>query len=411
MSQIDELIKDLCPDGVEYFAVSELFDLRNGYTPSKSNSTFWEDGSVPWFRMEDIRENGRILDNSLQKISDSAVKGGKLFPANSILVATSATIGEHALITVPHLSNQRFTSLSLKPAFSSRLTMRFAYYYGFVLGEWCRKNTTTSSFASVDMVGFKRFKFPVPPLEVQRVIVDILDQFVELEAELEARKQQYEFYREQLLTFDSKTLGQSWIADLCLDDVSYRELQEVATYTKDRVDSAELDETNFVGVDNLLANKGGRVDAQYSPNTARLAAFKPGDSLLGNIRPYLQKVWLADRRGGCSGDVLAIGLLKKYVGKLSPDFLYYLLSSDDFFAYNMRHAKGAKMPRGSKDAIMKYRIPIPPLEVQQRIVDILDKFDALVNDLSSGLPAEIVARRKQYEYYRDKLLTFKELAS
>jgi type I restriction enzyme S subunit len=88
--------------------------------------------------------------------------------------------------------------------------------------------------------------------------------------------------------------------------------------------------------------------------------------------------------------------------------LFYLLSSDSFFEYNMRHAKGAKMPRGDKDSILKYTIPIPPIEEQNRIVAILDKFDALVNDISTGLPAEIKARRQQYEHYRGKLLTFNE---
>ncbi len=86
--------------------------------------------------------------------------------------------------------------------------------------------------------------------------------------------------------------------------------------------------------------------------------------------------------------------------------MYYILSSDQFFAYDVQNSKGAKMPRGDKSAIMKFPIPVPPLEHQARIVAILDRFDALCNDISTGLPAEIEARRKQYEYYRDKLLTF-----
>ncbi|MDE3964307.1 restriction endonuclease subunit S, partial [Glaesserella parasuis] len=97
---------------VEWFALEDIFDLKNGYTPSKSNKDYWENGTIPWFRMEDIRENGQILSSALQKVSVHAIKGGKLFPANSIIIATSATIGEHALITVPYLANQRFTNIS-----------------------------------------------------------------------------------------------------------------------------------------------------------------------------------------------------------------------------------------------------------------------------------------------------------
>ena len=100
--------------GVEWKSVSEIFDIKNGYTPSKSIDEYWADASINWFRMDDIREKGNILQESIQKISSSAVKAGKLFPENSIIISTSATIGEHALIKVPHLANQRFTSLSIK---------------------------------------------------------------------------------------------------------------------------------------------------------------------------------------------------------------------------------------------------------------------------------------------------------
>ena len=209
MSRIDALIAKLCPDGVEFRELQEVFVTKNGYTPSTTNKAFWTDGTVPWFRMEDIRDNGRVLGNSLQKITTAAVKGGRLFPANSIIVETSATIGEHALITVPHLSNQRFTSLALKPEYAERLDMKFVFYYCFILDEWCRSNTTTSSFASVEMNGFKKFKFPIPPLEIQQEIVVILDKFTkleaELEAELEARRRQYQHYRDALLTFGERT--------------------------------------------------------------------------------------------------------------------------------------------------------------------------------------------------------------
>lgn len=207
MSKITDLIAKHCPDGVEFRELQEIFVTRNGYTPSTTNKAYWTNGTIPWFRMEDIRANGKILSQSMQLITKEAVKGGKLFPANSIIVATSATIGEHALITVPHLSNQRFTSLSLKPEFAERLDMRFVYYYCFVLDRWCLGNTTTSSFASVEMSGFKKFKFPIPPLEMQREIVKVLDSFTALEAELEARRRQYSYYRDALLAFDDDAIS------------------------------------------------------------------------------------------------------------------------------------------------------------------------------------------------------------
>ncbi|WP_334328140.1 restriction endonuclease subunit S [Gilliamella apicola] len=196
-------------DEVEWKTLDEVFYLKNGYTPSKSEPKFWDNGNIPWFRMEDIRKNGMILNDSLQKINKVAIKGGKLFPANSIIIATSATIGEHALITVPYLSNQRFTNLNLKEEYKNKYDIRFVFYYCFKLSDWCKNNTTLSSFASVDMNGFKKFKFPILPLSKQKQIVEILDKFDTLTnsiaeglpREIELRQKQYEYYRNLLLDF------------------------------------------------------------------------------------------------------------------------------------------------------------------------------------------------------------------
>jgi type I restriction enzyme S subunit len=191
------------------------------------------------------------------------------------------------------------------------------------------------------------------------------------------------------------------IAELSRAGVRHVALSEVASYSSTRVDAFELDETSFVGVDNLVAGKGGRVDASYLPNTERLTGYEPGDILLGNIRPYLKKIWRASNAGGCSGDVLAIRIHPAFQGELDSEFLYYLLSSDGFFDYNMQHAKGAKMPRGDKTAILNFRIPVPPLEVQREIVRILDQF----TQLEAELEAELEARRRQFAFYRESLLT------
>ncbi|HAX1983194.1 TPA: restriction endonuclease subunit S, partial [Escherichia coli] len=192
-------------------------------------------------------------------------------------------------------------------------------------------------------------------------------------------------------------------------EVEWRCVRDIAGYSTTKIDANRLDATSFVGVDNLLADKGGRIDATYQPNTARLTAYEPGDILLGNIRPYLKKVWMATNNGGCSGDVLAIRILADCKKLISPKYLYYALSSDSFFSYSMQHAKGAKMPRGNKDAILNYQIPLPcpgnpekSLAIQSEIVRILDKFSALTAELT----AELNMRKKQYNYYRDKLLNF-----
>ena len=384
---------------VEWKMLDEIFHLKNGYTPSKGVKEYWENGSIPWFRMEDIRENGRILNAALQKVSESAVKGGKLFPANSIIIATSATIGEHALITIPFLANQRFTVLSLKPEYIDKFNIYFLYHYCFTLDDWCQKNTTMSSFASVDMNGFRRFPIPIPPLSVQTEIVKILDALTaltsELTSELTLRRKQYEYYREKLLSFDS-------LEQLNMGGAK-KKLIDVAIYAKVRISANKLNKENYVGVENLLQNKLGKTSSNYVPTEGSFIEYLPNDILIGNIRPYLRKIWLADKTGGTNGDVLVIRLTDK---NILPRYLYHILANEHFFEYNVKYSKGAKMPRGDKAAILQYEFDVPPLEEQHRIVSILDKFETLTNSITEGLPLAIEQSQKRYEYYRELLLNF-----
>ena len=198
---------------IEWDIIDNIFIMKNGYTPSKANKDFWENGTISWYRMEDIRENGRILSESIQKITPQAVKGGKLIPKNSIIVATTATIGEHALaIADSFLMNQQFTSFTIRELLKDKLDIKFVFYYFFKICEWCKQNTNSSSFPSVDMAKLKKVKFPIPSLQTQQKVVDILDKFDTLvnsiteglPREIELRRKQYEYYRELLLNFKPK---------------------------------------------------------------------------------------------------------------------------------------------------------------------------------------------------------------
>ena len=183
------------------------------------------------------------------------------------------------------------------------------------------------------------------------------------------------------------------IQQLCPDGVEYKYLGDVCSYATERIDAAEVNADNYVGVENLLPDKQGKTVASYVPSDGRWIHFRKDDILIGNIRPYLKKIWLATHDGGTNGDVLVIQIKNKNI--LRPQFLYYILSSDSFFNYDMQNVKGAKMPRGDKSAVLRYSIPLPPLPVQQEIVRILDSF--------TELTAELTARKKQYAYYRDEL--------
>lgn len=190
----------------DFVKIKDLFDTKNGYTPSTKNPDFWTDKGIPWVKMEDIRENGTVLSDSAKHITISAVKGSKLFNANSIILATSATIGVHALVTVPHLSNQRFTNIYPKKEYENKIDMKYAYYYFFKIDRWCKEHVTLGNFAGVNMSDFYDYDFPLPPLSTQRSIVSTLDAFEQYISKLERlitlREKQYAYYREKLLTFE-----------------------------------------------------------------------------------------------------------------------------------------------------------------------------------------------------------------
>ena len=293
-----------------------------------------------------------------------------------------------------------------------KLLQRFAYYFlkmKQITFMQCQYGAGIPALAKSEL---QNLLIPIPPLETQQKIVKILDKFTEMEATLEAelalRKRQYQYYRDFLLAFDNQIGG--GIADGYkgrLKDVVWKTLGEIAEYSKDRICSDKLNEHNYVGVDNLLQNREGKKLSGYVPSEGKMTEYIVNDILIGNIRPYLKKIWQADCTGGTNGDVLVIRVTDE---KVNPKYLYQVLADDKFFAFNMKHAKGAKMPRGSKAAIMQYKIPIPPLPKQEKIVAILDKFDTLTHSISDGLPHEIALRRKQYEYYREQLLAFPKAA-
>lgn len=407
MTNLEILIQELCPDGVEFRTMEEVFEIRNGYTPSKNNPDFWEGGTIPWFRMEDIRQNGRILSDAIQHITPAAIKGKGLFPANSIIIATTATIGEHALVIADSLANQRFTNLVVRKSLSACLLPKFVFYYMFVIDEWCKKNVNAGNFASVDMKRFKKLEFPLPPIEVQTEIVRILDKFTSLEAELEAeldsRKRQYEYYRDKLLSFENVG-GQ---------EVEWKKMSEVGTFIRGNgLQKKDFTESgvgciHYGQIYTKFNTFTDKTLTYCSENVARkLTPVHPGDLIIActseNVEDVCKTVaWLGKE------DIVTGGHACVFSHHENPKYIAYLLQTENFFQQKKKYARGVKVIDIKVADLQKITLPIPSLEEQHRIVSILDRFESLTTSLQSGLPAEIVARRQQYEHYRDKLLTFK----
>lgn len=430
MSKLQELINKLCPNGVEFKPLGEVFEMRNGYTPSKNNPEFWEGGTIPWFRMDDIRENGRILSDSIQHITPSAIKGKGLFEANSFILATTATIGEHAMIIADSLANQQFTNLSVRKSLSNLLVTKFIYYYMFIVDDFCKRNTNVSGFASVDMDKLKKMPFPVPPIEVQEEIVRILDSFsdyaAELQAELQARKQQYEYYRNLLLTFNPSAYG-CGTDDEQKDGVTtwgghnykieWKKMGEIGTFIRGkrfvRTDIMEQgvpcihygDMYTYYGLYTnntptfLKEEKAQKMRFAQKNDIVIVAAGENKDDL-GNA-----VAWLGEKPAAVH-DACFI-----FRSNLYPNYISHICRSHNYHKQIKMFANEAKICSVSGQDLQKVLIPVPEYELQIKIASILDRFETLVNDLTNGLPAEIAAVKDQYEYYRNKLLTFKKLSA
>ena len=148
-------------------------------------------------------------------------------------------------------------------------------------------------------------------------------------------------------------------------------LNDVAKFVTSKIEVSKINETNYISTENMLPNKGGITTASSLPDTKSVREYLHDDILINNIRPYFKKIWYADMNGGCSGDVFVIRSNENYDSK----FLYYVLSSDDFFSYVMANAKGTKMPRGDKKAIQNYEVPNFSIDEQKKISLVLGKID------------------------------------
>jgi len=404
MSKLDELIKELCPNGVEYKKLGELGTIYNGLT-GKNKNDFIE-GNQKYITYVNVFNNISIDIETQDKVKiNRNEKQNKVEYGDVIFTASSENIQDVGMTSV--LTNLieedlylnsfcfgfRFSTDIMLPSFSKYL------FRSENLRKQIRKTANGVTRYNISKEKIKEILVPILPLKIQEEVARILDDYIKsveelkekLNKELIARKKQYSWYRDYLLKFENK--------------VEIVTLGDISEYSKDKIDIKELSSENYIGIENMLQDAKGVIKSSCLLTEGRCTKFFEGDILIGNIRPYLKKIWLSDRVGGANTDVLVI---KKSIESIDNKYLFFVLSSEKFFSYVMRSVKAGKMPRGNKEMIMKYQFPLPPLEVQKRIVEVLDNFEKICNDLNIGLPAEIEARQKQYEFYRNFLLTFKE---
>ena len=388
MSRLAELIEELCPDGVEYRPLGEIADLQRGSGMPKK---LFVDEGVPAIHYGHIFTKYGIHTKCIAAYlaPEEADKLTRVYPGDLVVANTSENLedvgkgvvwlGEAEGVTGGHATVVR--SKTVDSVFLSY----FLRTEDFALKK--RKYSQGTKVVELSAANLSKIDIPVPPLEVQREIVRILDQFTmleaELEAELEARRTQYEHYRNHLLSYDSLAArGPVEMVKLgeCIK-LSFGEritkMHDAGTrYPVFGGGGASFMTDSFNRSDEFVISRFALSEA--------CVRFVPGE------------FWLLD--SGITFDVNESRCVKRYIGQ-------FLLSRQiDIY----RKSAGAAQRNLKTAEFLSMGVPLPRLSEQRRIADLLDRFDALVNDISAGLPAEIAARRAQYEHYRDRLLSFPE---
>ncbi|GAA2035963.1 restriction endonuclease subunit S [Agromyces tropicus] len=405
MSRVGELLAELSPGGVEYRNLGELGEIIRGRRFTKSDVAV---EGLPSIHYGEIYTTYGISAITTVSHVRADLRPQLRFakPGDVVIAAVGETVEDVGrgvawlgeVEVAVHDDCFMFRSTLLDPKFVA---------YFLRTESLIRQKDKYIARAKVNRIAgdsIAKLRIPVPPIEVQREIVRILDQFTqleaELEAELEARRTQYDYYAEELLSVDADT-PRVRFGDVAtvVRGASPRPIQQFITDAEDGAPWIKIGDVPPDG--KYITGTAQRVTLAGAAKSRRVL---PGDFVLSNSmsfgRPYISKI-----EGYIHDGWLAIsGFEESYVA----DYLYYLLRSAPIQDEFKRRAGAGTVQNLNAEIVRSVEIPLPPQEVQIRVVKLLDRFDTLLNDISIGLPAELNARRKQYEYYRDKLLAFRE---
>ena len=408
MSKLDELIKELCPNGVEYKKLGEVCNFQNGFA---FKSTLFKENGEAILRITNI-SNGIINEEDLKYFLLGDYKenlGNYIVSKNDIVIAMSgATTGK---IGINNTSKKFYLNQRVGKFIPNivKLNNRFLYHFLLSKGlEILKISSVSGAQPNLSTENIKNLVIPVPPLEVQEEIAKILDNYTKsveelkekLNEELIARKNQYSWYRDYLLKFENK--------------VKIVKLKDIATEMY-RGNGIKREEIREIGIPCI---RYGEIYTDYGISFEKTKSYTDENLIIN--KKYID---YGDILFAITGEsVEEIGKSTAYIGKekclvggdilvmkhkQDPVYLSYVLSTENAQKQKSKGKIKSKVVHTNATDIGEIEIPLPPLEVQKRIVEVLDNFEKICNDLNIGLPAEIEARQKQYEFYRNFLLTFK----
>lgn len=390
MKNLETLIQELCPDGVEFVKLGDVCKSLSKGTLKTTDLV--EQGEFP------VINSGRELYGYYNQYNNEG---------NAITVAAR---GEYAGF-ITYMKNPFWAGGLCYPYRTINENLMVTKFLFYVLKKEEKKNmeklVVRGSIPALNKSSFDRVEIPLPPIEVQTEIVHILDKLTSLEAELEAeqdcRKRQYEYYRDKLLSFDN-------VGD---QEVEWKKMSEVGTFIRGkrfvRTDIVEegVPCIHYGDIYTYYGLTATKAKTYLKPEKAEKMKFASKNDVVivgageNNMDIGVGVAWLSDE------EVAIHDACYIFKSKMNPRFVSHYLRGSNYHLQIKKYVCEGKICSISSKSIGWSLIPVPSLSEQERIANILDRFEALSTSLQSGLPAEIAARRQQYEHYRDKLLTFK----
>ena len=406
MSKLDELIKKYCPYGVEYKKLGDIATISRGGNFQKKD---YVSTGVPCIHYGQLYVHYNLFtDNVITYIhKDKAVKQKFAEPNDIIMAVTSENI-EDVCKSIAWLGEEKVAVSGHSAIIHHSMNPKYLAYYLNSLHFYKQKVKLAHGTKVIEVTpsALNEVSLPVPPLPVQEEIVRILDSFTSLTAELQdklntefqARKKQYEYYASNL--FDKAS-------------IEWKSMGDIASFVYGYTDKAQdTGDTRFIRITDIdeqghLKNE----EPKYITinNEAKKSLLSYGDLIMARTGATYGKTLYFESE---FPSVYASFLIKIIPNKniILNKYYWHFTRTSFYWEQANRLVTTGGQPQFNTPAIKQIKIPVPSIDVQKQIINILDKFDSLINDLTTGLPAEIAARQKQYKYYRDKLLTFKELS-
>lgn len=376
----------------EDWEYKKLEDISSSLLIEKAKKRFSPNDVIRYIDISSIDNINQCLTETTSfKMLDAPSRAQQKVEYGDILISTVRPNLRNIAIVNDDATNLVASSGFCVLRINDAALRRYIFYYvvSNKFTAYLEKLTNGANYPAVKETDVRKALIPIPPKPTQLSIVTELDKLNEL---IRVKK-------EQLKDYD--TLAQSIFYEMFGDPVVNEKgwevisLSELSMYPNERIAINQLSPSQYVGVENLIKDRGGVRFSNSLPKANSAIAYKENDILLGNIRPYLKKIWLADKGGGASGDVVIIRISNR---KITPVFLFKVLSSDSFFEYDNTYTKGAKMPRGDRKVIAKFGVILPPLPLQQSFahkIEQIERQKVSVQKTISDLET-LLASRMQY---------------